>query len=437
MRTVYFTICARNYLAYAMTLRASLLAADPEAEFLVFLADAPLEGTNPFDGIVTLDALDLPNLPDMTFRYALMEFSTAIKPFCFQHIFDVLGAQAAVYLDPDIQVFSPLAEVTEALAQGADSVLTPHILTPLADDDYRPNVHDLHRSGTFNLGFAAFANTAGARNFLSWWAGRCRTECTNDLQGGYFVDQKFAELAPSFLDKLHVLRHPGYNVAYWNLANRPVKRIGTDQWHVRGKPLRFFHFSGIVPEDPSVFSKHQNRFDISSIGAVGDLLQAYHAALKAHDHLTYAGVAYAYDHFGDGVRIPLAARRIYARQIANGTCLEPFVPKYNHLNMPSPRVDQMSAAPITVLMEEIWKMRPDLQAAFPLGLRSGRRRFHRWFVEQAPVELGLDPVFVMPARAGLGGAVIDLGRTVYRQLPAKAQNDLKQKWTGERGKKNE
>jgi len=36
MKTLYFTICSANYLAYARTLAASLREADPAAEFTVF-----------------------------------------------------------------------------------------------------------------------------------------------------------------------------------------------------------------------------------------------------------------------------------------------------------------------------------------------------------------------------------------------------------------
>jgi hypothetical protein len=40
---------------------------------------------------VPLDALALPHLPDMAFRYDVLEFNTAIKPSCIEFRFDRRG----------------------------------------------------------------------------------------------------------------------------------------------------------------------------------------------------------------------------------------------------------------------------------------------------------------------------------------------------------
>ena len=61
------------------------------------------------------------------------------------------------YFDSDIELFAPLSEVEEALAQGANLVLTPHILRP-APDQHRERA--LLRSGSFNAGFLAVAPSA-------------------------------------------------------------------------------------------------------------------------------------------------------------------------------------------------------------------------------------------------------------------------------------
>ena len=67
------------------------------------------------------------------------------------------------------------------------------------------------------------------------------------------------------------LRHPGYNVAHWNIAHRDVRQSEDGSWTVDGQPLVFFHFSGIDPVDPKQFSKHQNRFDMDTLGPAAAL----------------------------------------------------------------------------------------------------------------------------------------------------------------------
>ena len=106
-----FTICARNYLAYAMTLRDSVRRHQPDADFLIFIADGPVDVPGLEDIIVPLEQLGIPGLQDMCFRYTLMELSTAIKPFCFEYVFDHLDVSTAVYLDPDIEMFARLDAV--------------------------------------------------------------------------------------------------------------------------------------------------------------------------------------------------------------------------------------------------------------------------------------------------------------------------------------
>ncbi|MEM6890480.1 MAG: hypothetical protein AAF636_20460, partial [Pseudomonadota bacterium] len=269
--TAHFTICARNYLAYALTLRSSLLAVEPNAEFVIFLADEDVDRSWLEDvQILPVSEIGASEFEAMAFRYTLMEFSTAIKPWCFEYLLDNLGYERAIYLDPDIFVYRPLEKVDDAFDDGASVVLTPHLLTPL-EDDFSPGDRDILRSGTFNLGFAGFAKTAEAAAFLKWWKTQLTNHCLVDFPNGLFVDQKFVEFAPSFIDRLTVLRHPGYNVAYWNLANREVAEL-KNGWTVNGEPLVFFHFSGVIPDDGTVFSKYQDRFSIDNIGVVCRML---------------------------------------------------------------------------------------------------------------------------------------------------------------------
>ncbi|MCS6890145.1 MAG: glycosyltransferase [Rhodovarius sp.] len=407
MRIAYCTICAANYLPFALTLHESLRSAGEQAPFTVFLAD---EVAGRFDPallpfpLVETQRLPIPAHFDMAARYSVMEMSTAVKPFCIAWLFATTDADAVVYLDPDILLLRPLSHVHAALAEGAPLVLTPHATAPL-EDGAEPDDLTFLRTGAYNLGFCAFGRRPGVAEFLSWWGRQLETRCVVDLPAGLFVDQKFLDLAPAMLPGAHILHHPGYNVAYWNLAHRPVTR-GPEGWLAGGKPLHFFHFSGVVPGDPTVFSRHQNRFTVGDIGPLADLLRDYLAALDRHALLggvRLPALPYIYGHLLDGTPFTEDMRWVHAALRPRGgragreAC---FSPDLNRFCALAAEVPEDLAAPITRLMHAIWSRRPDLQRAFRLDRAEGRRDFHNWFRSRAALEHRL-PATLLAAHEAL------------------------------------
>ena len=190
-------------MAYALTLGRSLRKADPNAEFVIFLADERPDPTATPDiefELVPASELPLPYFSDMAVRYSIMEFNTAIKPACFKYLLGERGHVGAVYLDPDIYVLRPLDHVETALREGANLVLTPHALSPL-DDGEDPDDLRILRTGAYNLGFAAFSRSKHSLAFLDWWDARLAKDCRVALDDGLFVDQKWMDLAPSYVSQ--------------------------------------------------------------------------------------------------------------------------------------------------------------------------------------------------------------------------------------------
>ncbi|MFZ5638489.1 MAG: glycosyltransferase [Pseudomonadota bacterium] len=294
----FFTICAKNFLAYARTLCASVREQHPGARFYVALCDR-VDGeidpaAEPFE-IVLPEQLAIPDFAGMAERYNITELNTAIKPFVFEYLFEQRDERRIVYLDPDILVLSPLIDVVERLGVDADAILTPHVLAPAENaeiDDIK-----MLQLGVYNLGFVALHRTDRVREIVRWWARRLERQCVIDVPNGLFVDQKWANLLPSFIPRTLVLHHPGYNVAYWNLPQRRVVR-GDAAWTVNGRPLVFFHFSGNDLYNEQVFARHSPSLTMEAAGDAAELLREYRARVFANGHAHYATLPYAFSWSG-------------------------------------------------------------------------------------------------------------------------------------------
>lgn len=374
-----FTICSWNYLAYASTLAESFRRHNPDTPFFVFIADRPqpLQHVLGETKIIVVDGSVVPDYERMAACYSIMEFNTSVKPHCFEFLFDKHGFEQLCYIDPDIFVTASLSEIFRILAEGDDCVLTPHITAPLSDG-LVPGDLEIARSGIFNLGFAAFRNSSSARAFLSWWRGWLETDCLVDFERGIFVDQSFCDFAPVFMERVHILRDPGYNLAYWNLLHRPVEdRDG--KLFAGGSPVKFVHFSGVDKDRPEAFSKHQNRFTRETLGALRPLFEHYVETLRSkdmHGELRFSQVEYGFGRLNSGVPIIPAMRacfRRYYQDIPAGQSPFDVDRGFFTAACDRPRLRPL----VNRLVAELYHLRPDLQDWFLLRAPEDRMELNR------------------------------------------------------------
>ncbi len=419
--SVFFTIASRNYLAYAKTLMQSVAAQHPDTPRYLILADRDEGDAGAADlpfATIAADALALPDFDAFAFRYTIMEFNTAIKPYAFAHLRRLHPDAGIVYLDPDILVVEPLVEVDAALRDGALAVLTPHLLEPV-DDDRRPGERDMLASGTYNCGFIAIGAHAKADRLIGWWADRLEFGAASDIAAGLFTDQKWVDLVPGLFPDVRVLRDKGYNLAYWNLSQRVVSRRG-GRWYAGERPLAFVHFSGVDLERPARFSKHQNRHTRATIGKLEPLYADYLDRLAANGHREHRGKPYAFGRFADGEPICDPVRAVYRRYFDKGAPQpqrHPFSMSRALYDLPCDELPARAEAPVSRLMFAAWKMRADLQNAFDIGQADGRDAFIRWFVRTAGTEMGVPERHLAGARRALAArAAADLRDGVPRLI---------------------
>jgi len=395
--TQFFTICTRSYLAFGLTLGASVRRHHPDAGFTIWLLD---EGPVPAvpAGIATrpiADAFDADDLAHLTLYYDVLELATAVKPRCFMQHF-AGGARQVLYLDPDILLFRPLDEVFALLGAGHTGVLTPHLLEPLPADRAKPDDLEILQSGIYNLGFLALSAGDASAALLRWWSNWLDTHCFVDKSTGTFTDQKWMNFAPLFWPSLGILRDTSYNVAYWNL---PQRRLDGERghWSVDGRPLAFFHFSGLDPERPGVLSKHQTRIDVVSGSPLATLLGHYAALLLAAGHRELKRLGWNRSVFANGMPLDTVARRAYREAVAQGRRFaDPLgIGPGTFFDWLTAMVPGESAraqpAPITRYLLTLYEMRPDVRQAFPDLFGRDREAFLHWAGTSGLREMAISP----------------------------------------------
>ncbi|HJZ59186.1 MAG TPA: hypothetical protein VKE74_29850 [Gemmataceae bacterium] len=307
------TIVCRNYLSHARVLAKSFAEHEPGGRFYLLVLDGLPDGAEVGCPATLLGPADLalPNFDEMCFEYNVAELCTAVKPALLLRLFRRFGETEVAYIDPDILLFRPLAELRKPLASGS-IVLTPAVTKPLPRDGKRPCDEDMLIAGAHNLGFIALRRTAESLEFLHWWDDRLRNGgALVDVPRGLMTDQKWLDLAPSLFPGTRLLRDETYNVAWWNIHYRAVDRRG-GKFLVNGRPLTFFHFSGFDPADPGVFTKEcENRTAVVPGSPLAELLARYAALHRANGHTQTSTWRCQYAWFDNGVPVNLPLRRLY------------------------------------------------------------------------------------------------------------------------------
>lgn len=336
---VVCTICASNYLVKALCLVDSLKSTHPKAQIVICLLERSCDYAFTTDGRVTIiiaSELKMRDFPRLMFRHSIMEASTAIKAHLMLWLMErYKDENEFVYLDPDVYLYSPLVEVPALLEKHA-ILLTPHHLHDEATTEgTRDNILRSLQCGIFNLGFIATARSDRTTEFLNWWASKLQDFCYAEPSRGLFVDQKWLDIAIGLFE-IGIVRHPGYNVANWNVSQRHVHRDPeTAALLVNKEQLRFFHFSKIDSEkDLFYFSKY-----LRPGNCVLELREEYLGNICKREVRESGTRSWSYDTYYSGEAISDFARSLYrADQCLQLSLADPFsASNHSIINMAAQR----------------------------------------------------------------------------------------------------
>ena len=310
------TIVAANFVAHARVLAESLVAQHPDASFTVLVVDDEAREMKVDEEIdrrvrwwrLADLGLDTAEIHRLAAIYEVTELCTSVKPLFLRVLLRERRAPV-MYLDPDVRLFGSLADIPRlSLEHGL--VLTPHTTSAVPDDGRSIDALSVLAAGVYNLGFAGVAPSA--EPCLDWWWQQTRRHALNDPAHQMFTDQRWADFIPS-LFSAHLLKDPGYNVAYWNLHERPLS-CSDGRVHARGVPLRFFHFSGFDASAPWRLSRHQGtnpRILLDESPVLAKLCEDYAAALNRAGFAASKHRRYGWSVTAGGIELNRRIRRLY------------------------------------------------------------------------------------------------------------------------------
>jgi glycosyltransferase involved in cell wall biosynthesis len=393
------TIVSRNYLSHARVLAESFARHEPEGRFYLLVVDRLPDGVELPGYIELIDPaeLGLEHFFEMCFKYDVTELSTAVKPALLEHLMVGRGETRLCYFDPDILIDRPLTELRARLRR-AGIVLVPHLLDEIPLDGRRPNEQDILIAGSYNLGFIGLQRLPETMRLLEWWSERLRDLCRVSPAEGLMTDQRWIDLVPGLFPSTSVLRDDTYDVAYWNLHSRELGLTDDGTYLINGRPLTFFHFSGFKPTDVETFSKHQDRFVVSQHPVLEQLLTRYAALHEKHGYATSSTWEYGYSRFSNGIAVHPILRQLYlglepAKRLRFGDPFDASDKRSFLAWATEPRGDHMSR-----FLENLYRLRYDLGAAFPDVNGTHRDAFLEWAADKGAAEERYDPALVAPRR---------------------------------------
>ena len=339
-----FTGVASNHIHRARILCESLKRHHPEFCFHLALADkVPQElecRKEPFDSIIGVESLDIPNRTGWIFSHNITELCTAIKPFVLRRLLQLDDCQQVYFFDADIVLFDAIDELIEML-DTCNIILTPHLTSPETTlEAIVDNEICSLRHGIYNLGFLGVRNEPETRRFVDWWAHRLYHFCREALDMHLWTDQKWINHVPVFFDGVRIVKSSRFNVAPWNITTRRLEGSFEKGFTVDGEPLAFYHFTGFDSGAHKIMAEKY----APGNPAVESLIDWYQRANK-RDRDPARDTPWAYSAFENG-------------------------------------------EPITRLHRLIYRWRKDLQEAYPnpFEVKPGVKSYYDWFRWCAAVE---------------------------------------------------
>ncbi|WP_248927692.1 hypothetical protein [Paenibacillus hamazuiensis] len=295
------TVTSASNLHRAKVMARSVKEHEPLAKVVVCLVEEyvhPLAESPYFDEIVLARDMGVPNLPKLLFKYSVSEGTTAMKPYLIQYAMQRYADERVfLYLDTDMRAYHPFEEMFELLEQHS-ILITPHVLEVRGHND------GYLQAGVYNSGILAFARSEATDRFLAWWGEKLFHYCYFDDK--YFADQTWLDFAPVYFGAF-IWKHPGYNMAAWNLCERDFTGIENGRYLVNGRSLCLFHYSGLW----GLLQESVNGTYADPAHPFHGLLTAYQQELEEMGKSEFKDIFWSYDFFASGEFIDRITKKKY------------------------------------------------------------------------------------------------------------------------------
>ncbi|HYI60886.1 MAG TPA: hypothetical protein VEW93_03665 [Acidimicrobiales bacterium] len=408
-------VATRNYLADARLAARSFLDHHPSARFTIVVVDgdhtAPAGWSHRAVELVTPTELGLEpaELLTMAAIYDPAELACALKPWALRRA--LAHAEVAVYVDGDVEVLAPMPELIDA-ARHHEVVLVPHVLEPVPRDGRLPDEPGLLGAGMYNAGILACG--PGSERFLDWWDVRLRRECLNQPSLMLHGDQRWLDFVPALFDH-KILRDPAYDVAYWNLHERPTAWVD-GQLCVVDRPVRCFHYSGLTDARPwmlSGFAGDRPRVTLAGLPAVARQCRGWLDRRRAVGADADRALGYHWARTGRGVPVDPRSRMLFRAALlaaegdptgATPVPPSPFAPDGGQAWEEWMRRPE-APGEVGRYLQQLWRDAPFLQQLFPDVPGADRGRYLAWLDSRAADEAAVpDPFRPRPEELDVPGA---------------------------------
>lgn len=144
--------------------------------------------------------------------------------------------EVLTYLDADLYFFQSPKPIFDAF-ENFSTLIVPH--------NFSRGNEQQRVFGLYNVGWVCFRADAEGLACLRWWRRSCIEWCRDIPEDGRYADQKYLEQFPKRFARVQITRHPGVNLAPWNIDNYRFSVGSDNEPRVEDVPVIFFHFHGL------------------------------------------------------------------------------------------------------------------------------------------------------------------------------------------------
>ncbi|HND63143.1 MAG TPA: hypothetical protein PLB90_16810, partial [Opitutaceae bacterium] len=259
-----------NYLSRGLALHESLTRQVPDFELNVLCMDAGAarglrERKLPRIRVVELAALTAahPELAAAAANRSQLEFYFTCTPWLVHHLLPgVPRGEFLTYLDADLYFFAGPEPVFDELRAASVGIIA---------HGFPPSLELLARYGRYNVGWVSFRHDDSGTACALDWARRCAEWCYNHPDRDRYADQKYLDAWASRFSGVVEIRHPGANVAPWNVKGRAFT-ADRDGILVDGQRLVFYHFHALRHVGGNLYETGLHRYDAHVTPGLRDLV---------------------------------------------------------------------------------------------------------------------------------------------------------------------